>query len=96
MANDVLDKGRGDLCLVPCEVRPDEVLLLCTDGASRGNPGESSAAAVLLLLRDNEFVKLGHWGVLLGRSTNVHAEFESACVGMRLFLLWCLHSGLAR
>lgn len=70
--------------------------LICTDGASKGNPGESSCSAVLLLMRNKQFVKLGHWGVLIGRSLNVHAEFESACFGIRLFLLWSLYNVLAR
>ena len=85
IANEVLNNGRGDLSLMPFDV--NDVLLICTDGASRGNPGDSSCAALLLLMRTDQFVKLGHSGVLIGRSANVHAEFESACIGIRLFLL---------
>ena len=87
IANEVLNNGRGDLSLMPFDVHANDVLLICTDGASSGNLGDSSCAALLLLMRTDQFVKLGHSGVLIGRSANVHAEFESACIGIRLFLL---------
>ena len=72
-----------------------DCVVLSTDGACRGNPGLSSAAACLQLFREGELIGALAWCACpLGESTNVHAEFESACLGVRLVASWCFYSGI--
>ena len=74
---------------------PSVFLMLSSDGACRGNPGTSSAAACLhLYIPEFNSILVGRWGIPVGFSTNVHAEFESACLAVRLLLIWCAHAGM--
>ena len=56
---------------------------LYTDGASRGNPGEAGAGAVLLDSRENE---LATRSMYLGRRTNNAAEYLALIIGLEAAL----------
>ncbi len=51
-----------------------------TDGASRGNPGDSGAGAVVLDTDGREMVVVGEY---IGRATNNEAEYHALMLGMR-------------
>jgi len=54
---------------------------LYTDGASRGNPGESGAG---IILKDADGVILKKAGKYLGEGTNNRAEYEALILGLTL------------
>ncbi|MEM1009486.1 MAG: ribonuclease HI family protein, partial [Myxococcota bacterium] len=54
-------------------------LLIYTDGAARGNPGESGAGVVL---KTPEGEEVGRFGRYLGKKTNNHAEYEAVLLGL--------------
>ena len=92
LANRILDLGipeiRGmqpNIVLTPgCRV------LITSDGACRGNPGLASAAAIIQLMSPCNKLRVAAWCTIsLGVSTSVHAEFESAILGQRLFVDMC-------
>jgi ribonuclease HI len=87
LANKILDERQ------PCMMYSNPGASLCSrcrivafcDGASRGNPGEASAAAIVLAIppRGDPFVVL--WKAFrLGIATSVRAEFEGACLCLDL------------
>ena len=57
--------------------------ILYTDGASRGNPGEAGAGAVLL---DGERRQLASRAIYLGQCTNNVAEYRALLAGLELAL----------
>jgi ribonuclease HI/probable phosphoglycerate mutase len=56
---------------------------LYTDGASRGNPGEAGAGAVLLDSQGNE---LAARSIYLGQCTNNAAEYQALIAGLKIAL----------
>lgn len=54
---------------------------LYTDGASRGNPGEAGAGAVLI---DSDGAERGTRSLYLGQCTNNVAEYQALIVGLEL------------
>tara|TARA_B100000609_G_C17219139_1_gene438706 strand:- start:357 stop:1274 length:918 start_codon:yes stop_codon:yes gene_type:complete len=55
-------------------------LLIYSDGAARGNPGESGAGVVL---KTPEGEEVGRFGKYLGRKTNNYAEYQAVLLGLR-------------
>jgi ribonuclease HI len=55
-------------------------LVLCTDGASRGNPGPAGAGAII---SDSEGVTLTEKAVYLGETTNNQAEYQALLIGLQ-------------
>lgn len=55
-------------------------LMIYTDGAARGNPGESGAGVVL---KTPEGEEVGRFGRYLGRMTNNHAEYQAVLLGLQ-------------
>lgn len=55
-------------------------LLIYTDGAARGNPGESGAGVVL---KTPEGEEVGRFGRYLGRGTNNFAEYQALLLGLQ-------------
>ncbi len=55
-------------------------LLIYSDGAARGNPGESGAGVVL---KTPEGEEVGRFGRYLGRRTNNYAEYQAVLLGLR-------------
>ena len=51
-----------------------------TDGACRGNPGDSGAGAVILDVDGKEIVTVGEY---IGRATNNEAEYHALLLGLR-------------
>ena len=58
----------------------DGVLVVYSDGASRGNPGPAGAGAVITDARGNPIARLGRF---LGRQTNNIAEYQGLLLGLR-------------
>ncbi|MFH2013144.1 MAG: ribonuclease HI family protein [Pseudomonadota bacterium] len=56
------------------------VFFVYTDGASRGNPGEAGAGAVILNKEEN---LIGEFKKYLGNSTNNAAEYQALILGLR-------------
>ncbi len=54
-------------------------VIVCCDGASRGNPGP---AAIGLVLLDSAGRELVGWGEAIGRTTNNVAEYRAAIAGL--------------
>lgn len=55
-------------------------LLIYTDGAARGNPGESGAGVVL---KTPEGEEVGRFGRYLGQGTNNYAEYHALLLGLQ-------------
>ncbi|TNE48995.1 MAG: ribonuclease HI family protein [Deltaproteobacteria bacterium] len=55
-------------------------LLIYTDGAARGNPGESGAGVVL---KTPEGEEVGRFGRYLGKGTNNFAEYQALILGLQ-------------
>ncbi len=55
-------------------------LLIYTDGAARGNPGESGAGVVL---KTPEGEEVGRFGRYLGKGTNNFAEYQALLLGLQ-------------
>lgn len=55
-------------------------LLIYTDGAARGNPGESGAGVVL---KTPEGEEVGRFGRYLGQGTNNFAEYHALLLGLQ-------------
>jgi ribonuclease HI len=55
-------------------------LVLCTDGASRGNPGPAGAGAIIT---DEEGATLTEKAVYLGETTNNQAEYQALLIGLQ-------------
>ena len=92
LANRVLDLQCAEISGMNLCVpfNPGSRILIFSDGASRGNPGLFSAAAVVQILTpNNQLVVLAWRSISLGVSTSVHAEFESAILAQRLFVELC-------
>ncbi len=67
----------------PAAVEADSVrgghVVVCCDGASRGNPGP---AAIGVVLADSAGRELLAWGEAIGRATNNVAEYRAAIAGI--------------
>jgi ribonuclease HI len=97
LANKVLDER------VPCLMYRNpsadlysgcRVVAFC-DGASRGNPGLASAAAIVLAIPPRGDPQIMVWKALtLGIATSVRAEFEGACLCLDLLSEVVAASGL--
>ncbi|UCD84149.1 MAG: ribonuclease HI family protein [Deltaproteobacteria bacterium] len=59
---------------------PEKSVLIYIDGASRGNPGESGAAAIL---KDGSGKVLGKTSKYLGEATNNVAEYQALLLGLK-------------
>jgi len=96
IANAVLDFGRDRIHLVDLDFcfNSNDVVVISSDGASRGNPGPSSAAGLVQVYRNNALQTVAFEGAFLGVSTSVHAEYESALIAQRLFTRLCLELGV--
>jgi len=91
LANRVMDAGQAIVNTSFVQLVPHDLLVVSSDGGCRGNLGPGSSAACIHLYREGEgWILLAEWGVPLDHCTNVLAEFESACLGIRLLLLWCI------
>jgi ribonuclease HI len=55
-------------------------LVLCTDGASRGNPGPAGAGAIIT---DEKGATLTEKAVYLGETTNNQAEYQALLIGLQ-------------
>ncbi|GAB4333918.1 MAG: hypothetical protein Kow0089_02870 [Desulfobulbaceae bacterium] len=65
-------------------IPPSESIVSCllyTDGASRGNPGQAGAGAVLL---DQDGTEIGSLALYLGECTNNVAEYRALLAGLDL------------
>ena len=71
-------RGRRSAILEP-EHYTYNRLLIYTDGAARGNPGESGAGVVL---KTPEGEEVGRFGRYLGRTTNNQAEYQAVLLGL--------------
>lgn len=90
LANRALDVNKVLSGFRNISVYSGDCLVLSSDGACRGNPGLASAAACVQLFRDGELIGvLARCATPLGVTTNVHSEFEAACLGVRLVAAWC-------
>ena len=54
--------------------------MLCTDGASRGNPGPAGAGAIIT---DEKGATLAEKAVYLGEVTNNQAEYQALLIGLQ-------------
>lgn len=71
-------RGRRNAVLEP-EHYIYQRLLIYSDGAARGNPGESGAGVVL---KTPEGEEVGRFGKYLGRKTNNYAEYQAVLLGL--------------
>jgi ribonuclease HI len=96
LANKVLDSSENCL-MYRSKVRAqagDSFLCFC-DGASRGNPGPSSAAAILVQCKaDGSYVPVTYKALRLGVTTSVRAELEAACLGLDILACFLAESKL--
>lgn len=56
-----------------------DTLIIYTDGASRGNPGQASIAAVIY----KNQAKIGEYGKHIGLATNNEAEYQAVIMAMQ-------------
>ncbi len=61
------------------ETRESDTLACYTDGASRGNPGPSACAYILMTVRGDV---IGERAFFLGRGTNNEAEYRGLIAGL--------------
>jgi len=80
--------------MVPFAVSPGALMIVCTDGASRDNPGEASAAAVLQIVQNDQLHVVAIQAVRLGRESSMCAEREVAFLGQALVVQWCCAHGI--
>jgi ribonuclease HI/exonuclease III len=64
------------------------------DGASRGNPGPSSVAAVVQVHCAGVWLVAAAKCYCLGHGTSNEAEFEAAIAAMQLLIDWCIRCGV--
>jgi ribonuclease HI len=95
LANRAVREGGWAQIVWNGELASGDVLVVCTDGASKGNPGPSGSAAVVFLHRQNTLLEIASSGYRCDRSTSVVAEFEAACIGIHLLCAWFLSAGVA-
>jgi ribonuclease HI len=90
--NLVLDQGvpKVELILAEVPVQPHTCIVLSFDGASRGNPGPSSCAALVQLYSGGQMTLAAYRACALGVTTNTVAEFEAASLAQGLLTDWCL------
>jgi hypothetical protein len=79
-----------------CTVKPGDgsMIVVSSDGASRGNPGPASASACVQLYRNGSLEVVASRALRLGDRTCNFAEFEAACLAQTLFTEWCSRVGL--
>ena len=96
LANLVLDSDVPHMFFIDNDFKlhANDVIMLSSDGASRGNPGPSSAAAIVQVMRDGVPVTIAYEGVRLVDSTNVKSEYEAAYLAQNLFFTMCLLLGV--
>jgi hypothetical protein len=96
--NDVLDGSvcTGNIQVLPARLEAGGTFVVCSDGGSRGNLGPAAAAGLVFLHVDSALYRVALWCVDLGISTSAHAEFEGACLGVHLFILWLLSTRCAQ
>ena len=83
LANAALDLGAGSTVWFDCRGDFSD-LSVFTDGASRGNPGPSSCAAVISGLVGTQWRRLVQANRLLGEVTNNIAELEGMILACEL------------
>lgn len=102
LANIVLDSGKGidelyggicrnELAGVDVSSMP---FLSCSDRASRGNPGEASASAIVVVFAQYREFVVAVESRCIGIQTSSYAEWEAACITPRLLVRWLYASGL--
>jgi hypothetical protein len=86
----------GEAAMQTCVVQLNALdLLVLTSSGHRGNTGFCTCAAGLHVYRDGVgMILLGKWGIPMGHCTKVVAEFEGACLSIRLLMLWCIQSNI--
>jgi hypothetical protein len=95
LANRALDYGNMLEILSRDKIGVGDVLVVSSDGASRGNPGPSSSAAAVCLYRAGVAIPVAISAFCIGHSNSMAAEFEALCLGMHLLVSWLLYSGSA-
>ncbi len=71
------------------ELGAPPIVVVSSDGASRGNPGLGSASACVTLVFEDSSMVVAVGACFLGADvTNIDAEFESACLARRLLIKW--------
>jgi hypothetical protein len=95
LANNALDHGNMLQILNRHKVGEGDVLVVSSDGASRGNPGPSASAAAVCLYRAGVATPVAISACRIGHSNSMAAEFEALCLGMHLLVSWLLYSGSA-
>ena len=94
LANCALDRGavvEGKMFL---RIPANSIFVLSSDGASRGNPGPSSAAATISVVQGHHTLLVAWRGICIGVRTSVEAEFEAAVLAQRLFVDYMCFLGL--
>jgi len=65
---------------VPCRSLPDGEVILYTDGAAKGNPGDAGAGALILSATGETILETGSY---LGIRTNNVAEYLALLLGLK-------------
>lgn len=73
-------KTWNDLSFNKQEIPESEALILRTDGASRGNPGEAAIGFIILDSKGNQIFRLGK---PIGKQTNNYAEYIALLEGLK-------------
>jgi hypothetical protein len=89
-------ENSGEAVMHTCSVQvASHDLIVVTSSAYKGSSGSCACAAGLHVYRPNcGMILLGHWGIPMGNCTKVVAEFEGACLSIRLLMLWCIESNI--
>jgi ribonuclease HI len=88
-ANRALDEGDFFEADGVQQLKKGDRLILCSDGASRGNPGPSAVGIVLFRIRSNEGVEeILSMGKRIQNGTNVQAEFEACVRSLQVLRDW--------
>ena len=69
------EKGNSEIKRNP--VKKEDILLIYTDGASRGNPGHSAIAFILGIKRDGKWYEVNREVHYIGETTNNVAEYTA-------------------
>ena len=83
LANVALDSGMGVVTWLPC-AGPVFAATVHSDGASRGNPGPSSCAAILSVFNGVHWLRAAEGSRLLGMATSTYAEIAGVDLGFQL------------
>jgi len=91
LTHGVVENGEAVTQTYFVQLVANDMLVLSSSGF-KGDSGSSCAAVLHVYRHEVGWIILGKWGIPMGHCTKVVAEFEGACLSIRLLMLWCIQS----